>query len=121
LGLAAIEPIIGIGKISRKRDEIWTRYIPMGKDWDLPTLIAIVRKRVIWEWNLEPSTPTGVETKLNSSQRTEVKKRFADSKVTCIVMDRILNFTALILQKCVKILSKPKNISNSVKILGLQA
>ncbi|HUX57043.1 MAG TPA: sugar phosphate isomerase/epimerase family protein [Bacteroidales bacterium] len=55
-----------------------------GQDWDLPTLIANCEKTGFMGVELRTRHAHGVETNLNSSQRAEVKKRFADSPVTCI-------------------------------------
>lgn len=55
-----------------------------GKDWDLPLLIANCMKAGLTGTELRTQHAHGVETNLNSSQRAEVKKRFADSSVTCI-------------------------------------
>lgn len=55
-----------------------------GKDWDLPTLIANCVKTGLLGAELRTQHAHGVETSLNASQRAEVKKRFADSPVTCI-------------------------------------
>ena len=55
-----------------------------GKDWDLPTLIANCVKTGLLGAELRTQHAHGVEISLNASQRAEVKKRFADSPVTCI-------------------------------------
>lgn len=55
-----------------------------GKDWDLPTLIANCEKAGLLGAELRTQHAHGVETSLSASQRAEVKKRFADSSVTCI-------------------------------------
>jgi sugar phosphate isomerase/epimerase len=55
-----------------------------GQDWDLPTLIANCEKAGYPGVELRTQHAHGVETTLNSSQRAEVKKRFADSTVTCV-------------------------------------
>jgi sugar phosphate isomerase/epimerase len=55
-----------------------------GKDWDLPTLIANCEKTGFRGVELRTQHAHKVETDLNASQRAEVKKRFADSKVTCV-------------------------------------
>ena len=55
-----------------------------GKDWDLPTLIANCEKAGLRGAELRTQHAHGVETSLSASQRAEVKKRFADSSVTCI-------------------------------------
>lgn len=55
-----------------------------GKDWDLPTLIANCEKTGLLGVELRTQHAHGVETSLNAAQRAEVKKRFADSSVTCV-------------------------------------
>ncbi|MEB2779280.1 sugar phosphate isomerase/epimerase family protein [Algoriphagus sp. C2-6-M1] len=55
-----------------------------GKDWDLPTLIANCEKSGVLGVELRTGHAHGVETSLNSAERAEVKKRFKDSKVTCL-------------------------------------
>jgi len=55
-----------------------------GKDWDLPSLIANCEKTGLLGVELRTEHAHGVETSLSVSQRTEVKKRFADSSVTCV-------------------------------------
>ena len=54
------------------------------KDWDLPTLIANCVKTGVLGVELRTEHAHGVETRLNSVQRAEVKKMFDDSPVTCI-------------------------------------
>ena len=55
-----------------------------GKDWDLPTVIANCEKAGYAGVELRTQHAHGVETTLNTAQRAEVKKRFADSPVTCV-------------------------------------
>ncbi len=55
-----------------------------GKDWDLPTLIANCVKTGLQGAELRTQHAHGVEAGLNTSQRAEVKKQFADSSLTCI-------------------------------------
>jgi sugar phosphate isomerase/epimerase len=55
-----------------------------GKDWDLPTLIANCEKTGFQGVELRTQHAHGVETSLSTSERAEVKKRFADSPVTCV-------------------------------------
>ena len=54
------------------------------KDWDLPTLIANCAKTGILGVELRTEHAHGVESRLNATQRNEVKKMFADSPVTCL-------------------------------------
>jgi hydroxypyruvate isomerase len=55
-----------------------------GRDWDLPTLIANCEKAGFLGVELRVQHAHKVETDLTAAQRTEVKKRFADSAVTCV-------------------------------------
>ncbi|MEO8416929.1 MAG: TIM barrel protein, partial [Ginsengibacter sp.] len=54
------------------------------KDWDLPTIIANCEKTGIHGVELRTQHAHEVEINLNTVQRADVKKRFADSNVTCI-------------------------------------
>ncbi|MDP3467308.1 MAG: TIM barrel protein [Daejeonella sp.] len=55
-----------------------------GKDWDLPTVISNCEKTGFLGVELRTQHAHGVEASLNATQRIEVKKRFADSPVTCV-------------------------------------
>jgi sugar phosphate isomerase/epimerase len=55
-----------------------------GRDWDLPTLIANCEKTGLLGVELRVQHAHKVETNLTAAQRAEVKKRFADSSVTCV-------------------------------------
>lgn len=55
-----------------------------GKDWDLPTLIANCEKTGLLAVELRTQHAHKVESNLSKKERKEVKKRFADSKVTCL-------------------------------------
>ena len=55
-----------------------------GKDWDLPTIISNCEKTGFQGVELRTQHAHGVESNLSSAQRSEVKKRFADSPVTCV-------------------------------------
>ncbi|MDD4144609.1 MAG: TIM barrel protein [Prolixibacteraceae bacterium] len=55
-----------------------------GKDWDLPTLISNCEKTGLQAVELRTEHAHGVETSLNQAERKEVRKRFADSPVTCV-------------------------------------
>ncbi len=52
--------------------------------WDLPTIITNCELAGFKGVELRTQHAHGVETSLSSSQRADVKKRFADSNVTCI-------------------------------------
>jgi len=55
-----------------------------GQDWDLPTLIANCEETGLLGLELRTQHAHKVEINLSAGQRAEVKKRFADSPVTCI-------------------------------------
>ena len=55
-----------------------------GKDWDLPTIISNCEAAGLTGVELRTQHAHKVEIALTASQRTEVKKRFEDSNVTCI-------------------------------------
>ena len=55
-----------------------------GQDWDLPTLIANCEKTGVLGVELRTEHAHGVESNLTDAQRQEVKKRFADSRVTLV-------------------------------------
>ena len=55
-----------------------------GRDWDLPTLIANCEKTGLLAVELRTQHAHKVESNLSKKERLEVKKRFADSKVTCL-------------------------------------
>ena len=55
-----------------------------GRDWDLPTLIANCEKTGFLGVELRTQHAHKVESNLTAAQRLDVKKRFADSKVTCL-------------------------------------
>lgn len=55
-----------------------------GQGWDLPTLISNCEKAGYHGVELRTRHAHKVETELSVAQRAEVKKRFADSSVSCI-------------------------------------
>ncbi|MFT4018399.1 MAG: hypothetical protein QM668_15650 [Agriterribacter sp.] len=55
-----------------------------GRDWDLPTLIANCEKTGLLAVELRTQHAHKVESNLSKKEREEVKKRFADSRVTCL-------------------------------------
>jgi len=55
-----------------------------GRDWDLPTLIANCEKTKVLGVELRTQHAHKVESNLSGAERREVKKRFADSKVTLL-------------------------------------
>ncbi len=84
-----------------------------GKDWDVPTLIHNCEKAGILGVELRTEHKHGVEPTLTADQRKEVKKRFADSKVTVLgygANDQYDNPDPKILQK---------NMENTKRLLQL--
>lgn len=55
-----------------------------GQDWDLPTLIESCEKSGMLGVELRTQHAHGVEPSLTAAERAEVRKRFADSPVTCV-------------------------------------
>jgi sugar phosphate isomerase/epimerase len=55
-----------------------------GRDWDLPTLISNCEKTGFLGVELRTQHAHKVESNLSATERSEVKKRFADSKVKCL-------------------------------------
>jgi sugar phosphate isomerase/epimerase len=55
-----------------------------GAQWDLPTLIKNCEETGFGGVELRSTHKHGVEVTLNKTQRQEVRKRFADSKVVCV-------------------------------------
>lgn len=55
-----------------------------GKDWSLPELISNCEKTGYQGVELRTEHAHGVEAHLSKNERREVRKRFADSPVTCI-------------------------------------
>ena len=55
-----------------------------GADWDLPTLIKNCEATGFEGVELRSTHKHGVEPSLSKDQRAEVRKRFADSKVTFV-------------------------------------
>lgn len=57
-----------------------------GRDWDLPTLIANCENAQVLGVELRVDHQHGVSPKLTAAERAEVRRRFADSPVTCVGM-----------------------------------
>ena len=55
-----------------------------GKDWDFDTLLGNLEKSEVLGVELRTTHAHGVERDLNTKQREEVEKRFADSPVTLV-------------------------------------
>ena len=84
VGLAAISPFSSIPSAARPKMKFGLVTYQWGKDWDLPTLIANCEKVGFKGVELRTQHAHGVEINLTPAQRAEVKKRFADSPVTCV-------------------------------------
>ena len=84
LGLAALPYLPSIASQVEPKMRFGLVTYEWAKDWDLPTLIANCEKTKVLGVELRTQHAHGVETKLSKSQREEVKKRFADSPVTCL-------------------------------------
>ncbi|MFK5922210.1 MAG: TIM barrel protein [Verrucomicrobiota bacterium] len=82
LGLSAIAPALHAAAKGQTKVGLVT--YQWGKDWDLPTLIKNCETAGLL--GVEPRTTHShaIEIPLNKTQRAEVKKRFADSPVTCV-------------------------------------
>jgi len=83
LGLAAAGTFSGFSHAGPRMKFGLVTY-QWGRDWDLPTLIANCEKSGLWGVELRTEHAHKVEINLSSAERAEVKKRFADSPVTCI-------------------------------------
>jgi len=83
-GLATINPFEAWAKSEKPAMKLGLVTYQWAKDWDLPTLIANCVKTGILGVELRTEHAHGVEIKLNAIQRSEVKKMFANSPVTCI-------------------------------------
>jgi len=85
VGLAIINPLLpDTEKRSKKGMRLGLVTYLWGRDWDLPTLISNCEMTGYLGVELRTQHAHKVETNLNTIQRAEVKKRFADSSVICI-------------------------------------
>ena len=84
VGLSLIDPLATQAMLKKSKMNLGLVTYQWGKDWDLPTLIANCEKTGLLGVELRTQHAHGVETSLSASQRADVKKRFADSKVTCL-------------------------------------
>jgi len=83
-GIALINPILACSSKVAPSMRFGLVTYQWGRDWDLPTLISNCEKTGIHGLELRTQHAHGVETTLTAQQRTEVKKRFADSSVVCV-------------------------------------
>lgn len=84
LGLAALPLLSSFSTHAESKMRFGLVTYEWAKDWDLPTLIANCEKTGVLGVELRTQHAHGVETALSPTQRVEVKKRFADSPVTCL-------------------------------------
>jgi sugar phosphate isomerase/epimerase len=84
VGLSLIDPFSAHAMMKKSGMKLGLVTYQWGKDWDLPTLIANCEKAGLLGVELRTQHAHGVETTLTASQRADVKKRFADSSVTCV-------------------------------------
>lgn len=84
IGLSLIDPLSAYAMTKKSSIKLGLVTYQWGKDWDLPSLIANCEKTNMLGVELRTKHAHGVETSLSASERTEVKKRFADSQVTCL-------------------------------------
>ena len=84
IGLAAMNHISCFSNPASSNMRLGFITYQWGKDWDLPTLIANCEKTGLLGVELRTEHAHGVESNLNARQRADVKKRFADSSVTCV-------------------------------------
>lgn len=84
IGLAAIKNMTDFRNSTAMEMKLGLCTYLWGQDWDLPTLISNCEKTGYNGIELRTQHAHKVETNLSSIQRAEVKKRFADSSVTCI-------------------------------------
>jgi len=84
VGLSLINPFSAFAMAKKPKMKLGLVTYQWGKDWDLPTLIANCEKTGFLGVELRTQHAHGVETSLSAGERAEVKKRFADSPVTCV-------------------------------------
>ena len=84
IGLSVLDPFSAFAAAKKSGMKLGLVTYQWAKDWDLPTLIANCAKTGFLGVELRTEHAHGVETKLTASQRADVKKRFADSPVTCL-------------------------------------
>ena len=84
IGLSLIDPFSVIASAKKSEMKLGLVTYLWAKDWDLPTLISNCEKTGYLGVELRCDHKHGVETKLSASERADVKKRFADSSVTCL-------------------------------------
>ena len=84
IGLTAVGPLSSLPLAARPKMKFGLVTYQWGKDWDLPTVISNCEKAGFKGVELRTQHAHGVEVNLSAAQRADVKKRFADSSVTCV-------------------------------------
>src|SRR5665647_2510673 len=84
IGLSLIDPLSVLAAAKKSEMKLGLVTYLWAKDWDLPTLIANCEKTGYLGVELRCDHKHGVETNLSANERADVKKRFADSSVTCL-------------------------------------
>lgn len=84
IGMTALNYLPDLPLMAKSRMKFGLVTYMWGYDWDLPTLISNCEKTGLLGVELRTQHAHKVETNLSSTQRAEVKKRFADSPVECI-------------------------------------
>ena len=79
-----INPLSALAMKKGSRMKLGLVTYQWGKDWVLPTLIENCEKAGFEAVELRTQHAHGVETSLSKMERADVKKRFADSSVTCV-------------------------------------
>ncbi len=83
-GLSFVNPFSIHAAVRKSKMKLGLVTYLWGQDWDLPTLIDNCEKTGLLGVELRTEHAHGVETSLTASERNEVKKRFAYSKVICL-------------------------------------
>jgi sugar phosphate isomerase/epimerase len=85
IGLTAIPSLLSAIPIAvRAKMKLGLVTYQWGKDWDLQTIISNCEKAGLTGVELRTEHAHRVESNLSASERADVKKRFADSSVTCV-------------------------------------
>lgn len=84
VGLSMFDPLSVLAAEKKSGMKLGLVTYQWAKDWDLPTLIANCEKTGYSGVELRVDHAHKVEINLSVSQRADVKKRFADSSVTCL-------------------------------------
>ncbi len=84
VGVAAMPPWMRAANPPEHRMRFGLVTYMWGADWDLPTLIAHCEASGVLGVELRTTHKHGVEPSLTPQQRSEVKRRFADSRITLV-------------------------------------